>query len=83
MVDVTISNLSSTSQNVSSALSFRLQDITGQAYNEPFTDIGKSPNGTIHLVSKLRGKIVYNVPKTMHDITFQFQGNGFDGSSVI
>jgi len=81
VVDVTVSNLSSTSQDISSMLSFRLQDSTGQAYNEAFTDIGKAPNGTIQPGSKLRGQIVYAVPKTMHDFTLQFQGNGIDGSS--
>jgi len=81
VVDVTIGNLSSSSQDVSSMLSFRLQDSTGQAYNETFTDIGKAPNGAIQPGSKLRGQIVYAIPKTMHDFTLQFQGSGFDGSS--
>ncbi len=81
VADVTIGNLSSTSQDVSSMLSFRLQDSTGQAYNQAFTDIGTAPNGSIQPGSKLRGQIVYEVPKTMHDFTLQFQGNGIDGSS--
>ncbi len=81
VVDVTIGNISSSGQDMSSMLSFRLQDSTGQAYNEAFTDIGKAPNGAIQPGNKLRGQIVYAVPTTMHDFTLQFQGSGFDGSS--
>ncbi|MGZ3644248.1 MAG: DUF4352 domain-containing protein [Ktedonobacteraceae bacterium] len=81
VADVTVGNLSSTSQDISTFLSFRLQDTTGLAYDETVTDIGPAPNGPIEPGSKLRGPIVYEIPKTMHDFTLQFQGNGTDGSS--
>ena len=78
--DVTIGNLLSYSQDVSSRLSFQLQDSTGQAYDQDINYFRTSPDGPIQPASKLRGQLVYAVPKTMHDFTLQFQENG-DGSS--
>jgi Domain of unknown function (DUF4352) len=81
VVDVTLQNLSSSPQVSSSFLSFVLQDSTGQAYNEAFTDIGKPPDGTLQPNSKLRGQLVYEVPTSQHDFTFQFQDtNGSNGT---
>ena len=80
VADVTISNLLSYSQDVSSSLSFRLQDSAGQAYDQDITYFRTAPDGPIQSGSKLRGKLVYAVPKTMHDFTLQFQENG-DGNS--
>jgi hypothetical protein len=82
-VDVTSQNLSSSPQIVSSAVSFTLKDATGQAYSEVVTGIGKPPDDTaLQPNDKLRGQISYEIPKTMHDFTFQFQGNLLDGSAA-
>ncbi len=80
VADVTIGNLLSYSQDVASRLSFRLQDSTGQAYDQDLNYFRTAPDGPIQPGSKLRGQLVYAVPKTMHDFTLQFQENG-DGSS--
>ena len=80
VADVTIGNLLSYSQDVSSRLSFQVQDSAGQTYDEAYTDIGADPNGSIQPGSVLHGQIVFEVPKTMHDFTLQFQENG-DGST--
>lgn len=81
VVDVTTENLSSSPQIVSSGASFTLKDATGQAYNETVTGIGTPPDNTaLQPNDKLRGQISYEVPKSIHDFTFQFQGSIFDGS---
>ncbi len=69
VADVTIGNLLSYSQDVASRLSFRLQDSTGQAYDQDLNYFRTAPDGPIQPGSKLRGQLVYAVPKTMHDFT--------------
>ena len=83
IVDVTTQNLSSSPQIVSSGASFTLKDTTGQVYSEKFTGIGTPPdNGALQPNDKLRGQISYEVPKSLHDFTFQFQGSMLDASAA-
>jgi hypothetical protein len=74
--NVTLKNTSSTKQNVSSILMFIVKDETGQQYNETITTFTKSPpDGTVSPGSLLRGELVYEVPASMHTITFTFQSD--------
>jgi hypothetical protein len=83
VVDVTTQNLSSSPQIVSSGASFTLKDTTGQVYEEKITGIGVPPDNTsLQPYDKLRGQISYEVPKSLHDFTLQFQGNLLDGSAA-
>jgi hypothetical protein len=83
VVDVTTQNLSSSPQIVSSGASFTLKDTTGQEYSEKFTGIGVPPDNTsLQPNDKLRGQISYEVPKNLHNFTFQFQGNLLDGNAA-
>jgi Domain of unknown function (DUF4352) len=83
VVDVTTQNLSSSPQLVSSGASFTLKDTTGQVYNEKVTGIGVPPDNTsLQPNDKLRGQISYEVPKSLHDFTFQFQGSMLDASAA-
>ena len=83
VVDVTTQNLSSSPQLVSSGASFTLKDATGQVYDEKITGIGVPPDNTaLQPNDKLRGQISYEVPKSLHDFTFQFQGGILDGSAA-
>ncbi len=83
VVDVTTQNLSSGPQLVSSGASFTLKDTTGQVYDEKVTGIGVPPdNASLQPNDKLRGQISYEVPKNLHDFTFQFQGNLLDGNAA-
>lgn len=74
VVDVSLTNLSSTEQTVSSLLSFTLQDSTGQKYNETFdTNINSATiDGKVEAGSPLRGVIIYEVPASMKVFTFSF-----------
>ncbi len=82
VVDVTVKNISSSNQPVSSLLMFNLKDATGQQYTEAITDFTKaSPDGTVTPNSLLRGQLVYEVPSTDHTFTFSFQSD-FSGSDI-
>ncbi len=72
VVDVTSENTASSNQDISSEISFRLLDSTGQSYTEAITGIGKPPDGTVPAQSKLRGQISYEVPASEHSFTFEF-----------
>lgn len=73
VVDVTIKNTSSKSQDVSSALDFTLQDATGQKYDETIISNGTPPDGSVPAGGLLRGQLAYEVPKAQHKFTFSFQ----------
>lgn len=75
IVDVTVNNKSGQAQNISSALSFTLKDSTGQKYTEAITTLSgiTPPDGSVQDGAKLRGQIVYEVPKSMKNYTFDFQ----------
>ncbi len=83
VVDVTTQNLTSSPQLVSSGVSFTLQDTTGQVYQEKVTGIGVPPDNTsLQPNDKLRGQISYEIPKSLHDFTFQFRGSILDASAA-
>jgi hypothetical protein len=83
VVDVTTQNLTSSPQLVSSGVSFVLQDTTGQVYQETVTGIGVPPDNTaLQPNNKLRGQISYEVPKSLHNFTFQFRGSVLDASAA-
>jgi Domain of unknown function (DUF4352) len=81
IVDVTVKNISSSNQTVSSLLMFNLKDATGQQYNEAITDFTKAPDGTVTPNSLLRGQLVYEVPSTDHTFTFSYQSD-LTGSDI-
>ncbi|MGB8345788.1 MAG: DUF4352 domain-containing protein [Ktedonobacteraceae bacterium] len=73
IVDVTVKNISSSNQTVSSLLMFTLQNATGQQYTEVFTGFTNPPDATVTPNSVLQGQLVYEVPSTDHTFTFAFQ----------
>lgn len=73
VIDVTVKNTSSSSQDVSSLINFELQDATGQKYTEAFTDIGTPPDQTgLAPGGLIRGQLVYEVPTSMHQFTLSY-----------
>lgn len=73
VIDVTVKNTSSSSQDVSSLINFELQDSTGQKYTEAFTDIGTPPDQTgLAPGGLIRGQLVYEVPTSMHQFTLSY-----------
>jgi hypothetical protein len=73
VVDVSLTNLSSTEQNVSSELNFTLQDTTGQKYTEGIdSNAGATLDGKVEAGQPLRGTIAFEVPATVKQFTFNF-----------
>ncbi|GER86983.1 hypothetical protein KDW_11450 [Dictyobacter vulcani] len=73
IVHVSVKNTSAETQNVSSLLSFKLQDKDGQTYNETiYPDAGATPDGKVAPNSPLAGFIAYEVPAAQHNYTLQF-----------
>ncbi len=71
---ITVKNLSSQEQTISSALSFNLLDSTGQKYTETiYPDAGATLDGKVAAGSLLKGSIAYEVPASMHQFTLSFE----------
>lgn len=83
LIDVTLKNLSSQEQNVSSLLMFGLKDDTGQTYTETITSFTTSPNGKVEAGGLLRGTIAYEVPATAHKFLFSFQADIVSSGQAI
>jgi hypothetical protein len=75
VIDVTLKNISAQEQGVSSFLQFSLKDQTGQQYNEAIVDFAHAPDGKVEAADVLRGKLVYQVPTSLHQFTFAFQAD--------
>jgi hypothetical protein len=71
-VNVTIKNTSSSSQTASSLLMFSLIDGTGQKYDESL-GLKTTPDGAVAAGGLLRGTVTFEVPKSVHTFTLQFQ----------
>jgi len=75
IVDVTLKNISSAEQDVSSLVQFTLQDATGQKYDETITTFTTPPDGKVEAGALLRGKIAYPVPSAQHKFTLAFEAD--------
>ncbi|GAC1374091.1 MAG: hypothetical protein NVSMB44_42210 [Ktedonobacteraceae bacterium] len=77
IIDVSMKNISTQEQDVSSLLSFNLLDSTGQKYTEAITTMSDihPPDGKVEVGSPLRGQLVYEVPISTKDYTLSFQAD--------
>ena len=83
VVDLTMKNLSSQEQDVSSLLQFTFKDATGQKYDEALTDIGQSPDGKVAAGDLLRGQLVYEVSTAQHQFTLAFENDIISSGQTI
>ena len=83
VIDLTMKNLSSQEQNVSSLAQFTFQDATGQQYDEALTDIGHPPDGKVEAGGILRGQLTYEVPTSQHQFTLAFENDLLSGGQTI
>ncbi len=75
IIDISLKNISSKEQELSSLLQFTLQDSTGQKYDETITGSGTSPDGKVEAGSPIRGQLGYEVPKATHKFTLAFEAD--------
>lgn len=71
---ITVKNISTSEQNISSELNFHLQDVSGQKYTETIDpDAGATLDGKVEVGSPSKGVIVYEVPPSTHDYQLAFE----------
>lgn len=76
ILTISMKNISSQEQNVSSALQYTLQDTDGQKYDETiYTDAGATLDGKVEAGSPLKGTITYEVPSSTKKYTLSFQND--------
>lgn len=75
VVDLTVKNVSSQEQNLSSLLQFTFKDASGQKYDEAITSFATPPDGKIEAGDQVRGQLAYEVPKAQHTFTLAFQAD--------
>ena len=83
IVDVTVKNVSSQSQDISSELNFDLKDATGQTYTETIVDNETPPDGAVQPGDLLRGQLSYEVPNTQKSFEFGFQADAFSSGETL
>lgn len=72
VVDVSIKNVSSKEQNLSSLLQFTLKDSAGQKYSETILVGATPPDGKLAAGDIVKGQIAYEVSAAQHSFTLSF-----------
>jgi Domain of unknown function (DUF4352) len=73
IADISVTNLSSQEQTVSSIVQFTLQDTTGQKYDETIdSDAGATLDGKVEAGQPLKGVIVWEVPSSVKQFNLHF-----------
>lgn len=84
VVDVSLKNVSSQEQDLSSLAQFTLKDATGQSYTETITTFANQPpDGKVEAGSISRGQMVYEVPTTQKSFTLAFEADIVSGGETI
>lgn len=85
VIDITMKNTTSKSQNISSLLDFHFRDNTGQEYTEGIApELGKAPDGMIEAGALLRGQLIYEVGPSQHTFTLSYAPEtDFSGGSTV
>ena len=83
VVDVTLKNVGSDEQNISSLLQFTLKDATGQKYDETIISSATPPDGKLAAGDTIKGQIAYEVAATQHDFTFAFEADIISSGQTI
>jgi hypothetical protein len=83
VVDVSVKNVSSKEQNISSLLQFTLKDATGQKYDQTFISGATSPDGKVEAGDVIKGQIPYETPKSQHNYTLAFEADIISSGQTI
>jgi hypothetical protein len=83
VVDVTLKNVGSSEQNISSLLQFTLKDATGQKYDETIISNVTPPDGKLAAGDIIKGQIAYEVAASQHDFTFAFEADIISSGQTI
>lgn len=83
LIDVSLTNISSQEQNISSALNFTLRDSTGQTITETVTSFTTPPDGKVAAGSPIRGTLAFEVPTSQKTFTLAFEASLIDSGQTI
>lgn len=84
VLNVTVKNLTSQAQTISSLINFTLTDTTGQKYDGTIdTDAGASLDGNVNAGSPLRGSLAYEVPTNIKKFQLAFQADITSTGSTV
>ncbi len=83
VVDVTLKNVGSNEQDISSLLQFTLKDATGQKYDETIISNITPPDGKLAAGDIVKGQIAYEVSASQHDFTLAFEADIISSGQAI
>lgn len=83
VVDVSLKNVGSDEQDISSLLQFTLKDATGQKYNETIISNVTPPDGKLAAGDIIKGQIAYEVAASQHDFTFAFEADIISSGQTV
>ncbi|RAQ96176.1 DUF4352 domain-containing protein [Thermogemmatispora tikiterensis] len=84
LIDVSLKNLSSSEQIVSSAANFTLRDSSGQEMDFTIvTSAPKTPDGKVEAGGQIRGTLAYEVPLSEHHYTLAFVSDLLESGQTI
>ncbi|MCB0037575.1 MAG: DUF4352 domain-containing protein, partial [Anaerolineales bacterium] len=87
VVDLTIENVSSETQSVSTLAQMSLKDETGQTYDVDLMAMvaadGSAPEGEFALGETIRGPVAFQVPSDAAGLTFEFDADLFGSGKVL
>ena len=82
IVDVSVKNVSSKEQTLSSLLQFTLKDSSGQKFNETIVSNATAPDGKIAAGDVTKGQLAYEVPAAQKSFTLAFEADVFSGGQT-
>lgn len=82
-ISMSLKNITTSTQVVSSLLEFTLKDTSGASYNETLTDtnVTKTIDGNVAAGQTLVGQIAFEVPQSAHTFLFSFTYGLVEGST--
>ena len=83
VVDVTLKNVGSKEQDISSLLQFTLKDATGQKYDETIISNVTPPDGKLAAGDIIKGQIAYEVAASQHDFTVAFEADIISSGQTV
>ncbi|GER82472.1 MAG: DUF4352 domain-containing protein [Thermogemmatispora sp.] len=84
LIDVSLKNLSSSEQSVSSVMNFTLRDSSGQQMDFTIvTSAPKTPDGKVEAGGQIRGTLAYEVPLSEHHYTLAFVSDLLESGQTI
>ncbi len=74
LIDVTERNISSDQQNASGLVQYTLRGTDGTKYDQRIT-LGTDPGGAVSVGQTIKGKLAYEIPKSVKQFTLAFQSD--------